>query len=104
MHISQSAVTARIKALESSIGKILFSRDNRNLSLTQAGIAFLPYAERMLRLFDESKLSLSEQFDDYIVLSGPEAVWHYQYLDHILSFRRTHPKVAIKFLSYIDSS
>ncbi|WP_256975891.1 LysR family transcriptional regulator [Paenibacillus sp. MY03] len=56
LHISQSAVTARIKALENSIGKVLFLRDNRNVTLTQAGIAFLPYAERMLHLFEESKL------------------------------------------------
>jgi len=104
LHISQSAVTARIKALETAMGKSLFLRDNRNVRLTQAGIAFLPYAERMLRLFEESKLTMAEQFEEYIVLSGPGAVWHYRYLDAILSFRRSHPEVAIKFLSYIDSS
>ncbi|MGO4370923.1 LysR family transcriptional regulator [Paenibacillus sp. 2TAB19] len=38
LHISQSAVTARIKALESAVGKPLFLRDNRNVSLTQAGV------------------------------------------------------------------
>lgn len=104
LHISQSAVTARIKALEDAVGKPLFMRDNRNVSLTQAGIAFLSYADRMLRLFQESKLTLSEQFDDYIVLSGPGAVWHYQYLERILAFRRSRPNAAVKFLSYIDSS
>lgn len=102
LHISQSAVTARIKSLESSVGKVLFLRDNRNVSLTNAGISFLPYAERMLHLFDESKLTLSDQFEDYIVLSGPGSVWHYTYLNHIVSFKRAHPKIAIKFLSYID--
>ncbi|MFD5018390.1 LysR family transcriptional regulator [Paenibacillus sp. NPDC058367] len=104
LHISQSAVTARIKALENSVGKVLFTRDNRNVSLTQAGISFVPYAERMLRLFEESKVTLSEELENYIILSGPGSVWHYYYLQHILSFRRDHPKVAIKFLSYIDSS
>ncbi|MEK3987526.1 LysR family transcriptional regulator [Paenibacillus sp. FSL K6-3166] len=44
LHISQSAVTARIKALENSVGKVLLTRDNRNVSLTQAGISFVPYA------------------------------------------------------------
>ncbi|AJY76947.1 LysR family transcriptional regulator [Paenibacillus beijingensis] len=104
LHISQSAVTARIKALESSIGKVLFLRDNRNVNLTPSGIAFLPYAERMLRLFEESKVTLSEDLENYIILSGPGSVWHYYYLQHILSFRRNHPKVAIKFLSYVDPS
>ncbi|SFS68587.1 LysR family transcriptional regulator [Paenibacillus sp. BC26] len=104
LHISQSAVTARIKALEITIGKTLFMRDNRNVSLTQAGMAFLPYAERMLRLFEESKLTVSEQFENYIVISGPGAVWHYRYLDDILAFRRNHPDTALKIFSYIDSS
>ncbi|QGQ99278.1 LysR family transcriptional regulator [Paenibacillus psychroresistens] len=104
LHISQSAVTARIKALERTIGKTLFLRDNRNVSLTQAGIAYLPYAERMLHLFEESKITLQEELEDYLILSGPGSVWHYYYLQHILAFRENHPKVAIKFLSYIDPS
>ncbi|RUS47318.1 LysR family transcriptional regulator [Cohnella sp. AR92] len=102
LHISQSAVTARIKALEAEIGRTLFDRDNRNVSLTQAGSAFVPYAERMLRLFEESKTTLSEQYEDYLIMSGPGAVWHYRYLERLLSFRREHPKTAIKFLSDID--
>lgn len=40
LHISQSAVTARIKALEATLGKTLLDRDKRNVRLTQAGIAF----------------------------------------------------------------
>ncbi|MCR8843618.1 LysR family transcriptional regulator [Paenibacillus sp. SC116] len=102
LHISQSAVTARIRALEQAVGKRLFDRDNRTVSLTRAGIAFLPYAERMLQLIQESKLSLSEQYREHIVLSGPGSVWHYRYLNRILEFRGKNPHVAVKFLSYID--
>ncbi|MEF2965690.1 LysR family transcriptional regulator [Paenibacillus sp. M1] len=86
------------------MGKALLLRDNRNVSITQAGLAFLPYAERVVRLFQESRLTLSEQFEHYIVLSGPGVVWHYRYLESILAFRRCHPNVAVKFLSYIDAS
>ncbi|MCM3782574.1 LysR family transcriptional regulator [Neobacillus mesonae] len=104
LHISQSAVTARIKALETTMGKILLDRDKRNVSLTHAGIAFLPYAERMLRIYEESKVTLQEELDHYLILSGPGSVWHYSYLQHLLEFRHEHPRVAVKFLSYIDSS
>ncbi|MGO4108664.1 LysR family transcriptional regulator [Paenibacillus sp. YAF4_2] len=104
LHISQSAITSRIKALEASVGKELFERDNRNVSLTQAGIAFYPYAERMLRLSEESKLMLSDIFEQSLVLSGPGSVWHYRYLPHILTFKRENPQVAVKFLSNIDPS
>ncbi|WP_028594269.1 LysR family transcriptional regulator [Paenibacillus assamensis] len=102
LHISQSAVTARIRALEQNVGKRLFDRDNRTVSLTRSGVAFLPYAERMLQLIEESKISLSEQYREHIVMSGPGAVWHYRYLNRILEFRNKHPHVAVKFLSYID--
>ncbi|UHA75459.1 LysR family transcriptional regulator [Paenibacillus sp. 481] len=104
LHISQSAVTARIRALEQVVGKRLFDRDNRTVKLTRSGIAFLPYAERMLQLIQESKLSLSEQYREHIVVSGPGSVWQYRYLNRILDFRDRHPHVAVKFLSYIDPS
>ncbi|SFS66980.1 LysR family transcriptional regulator [Paenibacillus sp. BC26] len=48
LHISQSAVTARITSLEQSIGKPLFQRDNRNVILTKAVIQFLPYTGNRL--------------------------------------------------------
>ncbi|MFC4775737.1 LysR family transcriptional regulator [Paenibacillus sp. GCM10023252] len=104
LHISQSAVTARIRALEQSLGKTLFLRDNKRVSLTPEGNQFLPYAERMLLLYEESKVTLSEGIEHYIVMSGPGSVWHYRYLQRMVAFRQTHPKTAIKFLSYIDSS
>lgn len=104
LHISQSAVTARIRALEQDVGKRLFDRDNRTVKLTRSGIDFLPYAERMLHLFQESKLSLSEQYREHIVVSGPGSVWHYRYLNRILDYRKENPHVAVKFLSYIDPS
>ncbi|MCM3631263.1 LysR family transcriptional regulator [Paenibacillus glycanilyticus] len=102
LHISQSAVTARVKALEAAVGKELFRRDNRNVSLTRTGIAFYPYAERMLRLFEESKLTLSDTFEQSLVMSGPGSVWHYRYLPAILAFKQDNPQVAVKFLSHID--
>lgn len=103
LHISQSAITARIKTLEHSIGKTLFARDNRNVSLTPAGIAFLPYAERILRLFEESKYGISEQYDKYISLGGPGPIWQSRYWDQLIAFKRTRPDVAIKLYTYAES-
>ncbi|WP_201004052.1 LysR family transcriptional regulator [Paenibacillus glycanilyticus] len=103
LHISQSAITARIKTLEASIGKNLFVRDNRNVSLTQAGISFLPYAERMLRLFEESKYGISEQYANHISFGGPGPIWQNRYLDNIIAFRETHPEVAVKFFTYLEN-
>lgn len=48
IHLSQPAVSAHIKALESEVGAALFRRSNRGLELTQCGKMLLPKARRIL--------------------------------------------------------
>jgi DNA-binding transcriptional LysR family regulator len=45
LHLSESAVSARIKALESALGARLFSRSKHGVVLNDTGHTFLPYAE-----------------------------------------------------------
>ena len=48
LYISQPALTARLRALETELGERLFNRTHRGMELTDAGRAFLPYAERAI--------------------------------------------------------
>ncbi len=50
LFIAQSTVTNRICELEKEVGKKLFTRGTKNVSLTEAGEVFLRYAERILEL------------------------------------------------------
>lgn len=52
--IAQSTVTNRISELEKEVGKRLFSRGSKTVTLTEAGEIFLRYAERILELQDSS--------------------------------------------------
>ena len=45
LFVSQPTLTARLQSLESSLGEQLFVRTRRGMRLTEAGEAFLPYAE-----------------------------------------------------------
>lgn len=45
LHLSQSALSAQIRKLEERMGKPLFERRNRSLSLTEAGRQVFNYAE-----------------------------------------------------------
>lgn len=45
LHVSQSALSAQIKQLESDVGQRLFLRTGRTLTLTEAGQLALSYAE-----------------------------------------------------------
>ena len=54
LSIAQSTVTNRISELEKEVGKRLFSRGSKTVTLTEAGEIFLHYAERILELQDAS--------------------------------------------------
>jgi DNA-binding transcriptional LysR family regulator len=49
LRITQPAVSARIKALETSLGVALFERGRGGLTLSAAGRALRPHAEQLLR-------------------------------------------------------
>src|SRR6202049_4441767 len=49
LRVSQPAVSARIKALEDSLGVQVFERGRSHLELTPAGKALRPHAEQLLR-------------------------------------------------------
>ena len=53
--LTQPTVSARIQALEQEIGEALFERRSRGVRLTEAGKAFLPYAERCLQAAEEGQ-------------------------------------------------
>lgn len=53
LHISQSALSAQIKQLEEQIGSPLFIRQNRQLTLTDAGKKVLQYAQEIFTIGGE---------------------------------------------------
>jgi DNA-binding transcriptional LysR family regulator len=55
LRLTQPTVSARIQALEREVGEELFDRRSRGVRLTEAGKAFLPYAERCLQAAQEGQ-------------------------------------------------
>jgi DNA-binding transcriptional LysR family regulator len=53
LDITQPTISARIQALEQSIGGTLFVRGGRRITLTELGEEFLPYARRALEVLAE---------------------------------------------------
>ncbi|HZS05160.1 MAG TPA: LysR family transcriptional regulator [Blastocatellia bacterium] len=60
VHLTQAAVSAQIKALESEIGTPLFARVNKKVYLTEAGGILLGRAQKIVRGHDEALFALAE--------------------------------------------
>ncbi len=62
VHLSQSALSLTIKALEDSLGGRLFSRTTRHVRLTPEGEALLPLARRLMADWDNVEDELRQRF------------------------------------------
>jgi DNA-binding transcriptional LysR family regulator len=58
LHLTQSAVSHAIKALEANLGCQLFHRQGKSVHLTHHGREFLPHAESILRTMAHARVSL----------------------------------------------
>ncbi|MCX8932807.1 LysR family transcriptional regulator [Vibrio parahaemolyticus] len=86
LYITQAAVSARIKQLESYFDTQLFIRDRNNIKLTSAGERLISYAEVMVTTLQQAKLELS--LDDgkalQLTMGGTPNIWD-AYLQNCLS-------------------
>ena len=60
LYITQSAISKRIAQLELQIGKKLFDRIARQVSLTEAGKELLPRAQRILKEYEDAMQAIND--------------------------------------------
>ena len=95
---SQSAVSAQIRQLEQAYKAKLLDRSAKSVELTPAGEVLFEYAERLLKLRDESIQIVADRGD---VVQGPvvfganEATCLYLLPDIFAEFQHRYPQVHI---------
>ena len=52
LHVTQTAITARVQKLESQLGSTLFVRNRAGARLTPNGEAFVVYANQLVQTWD----------------------------------------------------
>ncbi len=99
LYVTQPALTARLNALERALGTTLLDRRRRGgTQLTEAGRAFLPYAERALEAVDAGRTLLSavaEGRGGQIAIGCSPAVSTYALPAILHAFATTHPDVQL---------
>jgi DNA-binding transcriptional LysR family regulator len=98
LFLSQPTLTARLQRLEAALGEQLFVRTRRGMRLTEAGDAFLPYAEHALRALADGRERLSELRQGMagrLVLGAPPTVSTYALPALLARFSSAHPGVRL---------
>jgi len=96
--VHQPTLTARLQSLEKELGEELFVRTPRGMRLSDAGRAFLPFAQRALHALHEGKRSVSDVRSagaGRLVLGAAPAVSTYALPDLLERFTADHPRVEV---------
>jgi DNA-binding transcriptional LysR family regulator len=96
--ITQPAVSQHIRILERTLETPLFERRGKTISLTPAGQTFLPYAEGILRQYEEAKMRVREmdnKFSGTIRIATIYSVGLYEMKTAVGKFIKKYPHVHV---------
>src|SRR5215211_5520506 len=98
LYVTQPALTARLNALERSLGAPLLVRRRGGVRPTEAGRAFLPYAERALQTVADGRAALAELargVAGHVDICASPVVSTYALPSILKRFAQTHPGVQV---------
>jgi DNA-binding transcriptional LysR family regulator len=98
VHISQSGVSAQVRALEQELGQPLFDRSGKTVRLTDAGAAVLPHARAALAAgtaVREAVDELSGLVHGHVSVGMVTACGFRGLFDQLADFHTTYPGIDI---------
>ena len=64
LHVTQPTLSRQLMDLETELGKTLFTRGNRRISLTEEGMILRKRAEEIINLVDKTEAEIKDSSDD----------------------------------------
>lgn len=105
MHLTQPAISKRIKGLEEQLNSPLFDRHNRSLSLTNTGLSLLPKAREIVQLVGDTLLSIrnmNHQVEGKLKLGTSHHIGLHRLPPYLKSFANRFPQAELN-LSFMGS-
>ena len=98
LHVTQTAVTARIRNLEGQLGCRLFVRNRAGARLTPDGERFVNHASQLVRTWEAARreLPLPRDAATLLTLGAETSLWNPLLLNWVSVLRRQHPAVAVR--------
>jgi len=100
LNVSQAAVSQRIRGLETQLGKALFHRSPKSLSLTDVAKAYLPLVQDGLARLDSATEQLFEVADRPLLTVRATAGFATLWLAPLLQdFQNLHPDIDLRVIT-----
>ena len=102
LQVSQPAISARVRALEESLGVQLFVRERSNFSLSPAGKALRPHAEHLLQTVSKARQVVHElqpSADDALRIAASLSICTYLLPDVMKDYHSANPDVVVSLRS-----
>ena len=98
LFITQPTLTARLHGLERELGAPLFLRTPHGMRLTDAGRAWVPFAERALRALSDGREALAQVLNasaGHLMIAAAPAVSTYVLPELLERYVAGHPRVEV---------
>ena len=98
LYLTQSAVSARIRLLEETLGVPLFTRTRNDIQLTPAGTRLLKYAESILNSWNRARqdAALGDEDTVSLAIGASYSLWDILLQDWTHALYRELPRVALQ--------
>ncbi len=98
LNVTQSTVSARVRALETELGQKLFERGRAGAAVTDAGRRFALYASAAVRLAEQMlhELSLPEGIHGAVTVGGQVSLWDRLLPPWLAWMRVNAPEIAVR--------
>jgi DNA-binding transcriptional LysR family regulator len=104
LNITQTAVGARIRALEEQLGRPLFMRNKSGARLTGAGERFLRHATNLVQTWETARqqISLPSGRAEGVGVGAELSLWDPSMTDWLVRMHRHRPDIAVR--AEVDSA
>lgn len=98
LHVTQTAVSARVRTLEDLLGRPLFVRNKAGAALTPAGQRFMRHARTLVQVWESARQQAAVPAGRRAVVTvGCEmSLWDPLLLDWLVWMRRSAPQLALR--------
>ena len=104
LHLTQTAVSARIRLLEDQLGRRLFVRNKAGARLTASGERFVAHATTLVQVWERARqhVALPPGIEEGVSVGSEPSLWHPLLADWLIWMHRVCPEIALR--AEVDSA